>query len=127
MYDDCPTTIKMQKDIAEVLGKEAALLVPSGCMANAISMMTVAPSRGDCVVMGNQSHIMHYERGGMASLGGVFPWTVKNNPDGTMPLKDIEYPIVNAVNEHIPPVTAITLESSMNNCSGKVLRMDYIK
>ena len=126
MYDDDPTTKKLEKDMAEVLGKEAALLTPSGVQANTIAMMVAAPKRGDCIVMGNQSHLMHYERGGLACAGGVLPWIVKNLPDGTMPLDEIAYPINNAVNEHIPPVTGISLESSMNNCSGKVLRMDYI-
>jgi threonine aldolase len=42
IYFDDPTVNKLQKDVAELLGKEAALFVPSGTMANAAAMMTVA-------------------------------------------------------------------------------------
>ena len=86
IYSDCPTTNKLQKDVAELLGKESALLVSSGTMANCVSMMTLAEKRGDSVVMGNLSHIVNYERGGVSGMGGVMPWVIQNNPDGTIPL-----------------------------------------
>ena len=74
IYQDCPTTNKLQKDIAELLGKEASLLVASGTQANCASMMVLAPVKGDSVVLGDQCHIMNYERGGHAALGSVLPW-----------------------------------------------------
>ena len=76
IYGDCPTTNKLQKDIAKLLGKEAALLTASGTQANAISMMTVCPTRGDSVVLGNWSHITNYERGGISGMGGIMPWVI---------------------------------------------------
>lgn len=55
------------------------------------------------------------------------PWIIKNQPDGTIPIDEMEY-ITNIMpNEHVVPIKSISLESSMNNCNGKALRMDYIK
>ena len=86
IYSDCPTTNKLQKDVAELLGKEAALFVSSGTMANCASMMTLAQTKGDSVILGNWSHIANYERGGISGMGGIMPWVIANNTDGTLPL-----------------------------------------
>jgi len=69
IYNDCPTTNKLQKDIAELLGKEAAILTASGTQANCVSMMTLCQNRGESVVMGNLAHILNYERGGIGMVG----------------------------------------------------------
>jgi threonine aldolase len=55
------------------------------------------------------------------------PWVIKNQEDGTLPIDEMEYITNIAPNEHVVPIQAISLESSMNNCQGKVLRMDYIQ
>ena len=78
IYGDCPTTNKLQRDVAELLGKEDALLVASGTQANCISMMTIGQKKGDSVVMGDLSHIMNYERGGVANMASVLPWILPN-------------------------------------------------
>ena len=76
--------------------------------------------------MGHMSHIAKYERGGIGSVAGIMPWVIKNQEDGTLPIEEMEYITNIAPNEHVVPIQAISLESSMNNCQGKVLRMDYI-
>lgn len=101
--------------------------MPSGCMANIAAMMTVCPTRGDACVVGNWSHIVNYERGGLSTVGGIMPWVIANEEDGTMPLDQIEKVCNFSINEHIVPVTGISLESPHNNKSGVVLRPDYIK
>ena len=89
-------------------------------------MMAIAPIKGQAVVMGHKCHIVKYERGGIAAVGSAFPWIVRNNPDGTLPLEQIEYVCSITPNELVVPVAGITLESSQNHMSGKVLRPDYI-
>ena len=66
IYSDCPTTNKLQTDVAELFGKEAALLVASGTQANCTSMMAMAPIKGNSVVMGSMSHLVNYERGSLS-------------------------------------------------------------
>ena len=59
-------------------------------------------------------------------MTGTMPWVLQNNLDGTIPLDDIAFACGKVANEHVVPITGISLESSQNECSGRVLRMDYI-
>ena len=88
-------------------------------------MMLLAEKLGDSVIVGSKSHIIHYERGGI-SMTGTMPWVLQNNLNGTIDLDDIEFACGKVANEHVVPITGISLESSQNECSGRVLRMDYI-
>ena len=84
--EDCPTTIKLEKKIADLFGKEASLLVPSGIMANNLNLKLMAGLSGESVLIGSNSHAINNERGGISSFASIMPWTVPNNADGTMPL-----------------------------------------
>ena len=88
--------------------------------------MAMAPIKGNSVVMGSMTHLVNYERGSLSQTGSVMPWVVANEPNGTMNLKLIEKACYFIKNEHIVPITGISLESSHNNCSGQALRLEYI-
>jgi len=88
VFGEDPTTNRLEAMAAERTGKEAALLVSSGTMGNLASVLTHC-GRGDEIILGNLSHTVVYEAGGIAALGGIHPRTVQNMPDGTMPLEDI--------------------------------------
>lgn len=79
-----PSCFRLETEMAKILGKEGALFVPSGTMANLISVLVHCDIRGSEVILGDNSHIHIYENGGIATLGGVHPRTVRNNEDGTM-------------------------------------------
>ena len=66
---DDPTVIKLQERVAELLGKEAALYVPSGSMGNHTSIRAHTES-GDEIICHEMSHIYHYEAGAPAGLSG---------------------------------------------------------
>src|SRR5437660_3057193 len=67
VYGEDPTINRLQELAAERTGKEAALFVPSGTMGNAVAVLTHA-GRGQAVIVGDQSHIYHYEAGGSSTL-----------------------------------------------------------
>ncbi|MFM9958216.1 MAG: threonine aldolase family protein [Phycisphaerales bacterium] len=67
---DDPTVIALQEKVAALLGKEAALFVPSGTMANQIAIRAQTEP-GDEVIAHEDSHILHYETGAPAALSGV--------------------------------------------------------
>lgn len=71
VFVDDPTVLKLQAKVAELLNKEDALFVSSGVMANLVSMMLLCPQHGSSVILGNMSHILTYERGGIGSVAGV--------------------------------------------------------
>ena len=75
VYGEDPTVKELEELAARKLGKEAALLVPSGTQANLISLMTNC-KRGDLVILESQSHIYWYEVGGLSAIGGLFPWLI---------------------------------------------------
>jgi len=125
VYGEDPTTNHLEKMAAERVGKEAALLVPSGTMGNLICALTHC-ARGEEVILGDWSHIFLNEAGGMSALGGIFPHTIPNQPDGTMRLEDIEAAI-RADNIHFPRTRLICLENTHNRCSGSALSSDYFE
>src|SRR6188768_972688 len=70
VYGEDPTVIELERRTAELLGKERALFVPSGTMANQIALL-VHTRRGDEVVVGEGTHCMHFEAGAAAAWSGV--------------------------------------------------------
>jgi len=69
-YGEDPSVNRLQERIAELLGKEAALFVPSGTMANQIGLK-VLTRPGDEVVVGHEAHIVWHESGAASANSGV--------------------------------------------------------
>ncbi|KAJ4834156.1 putative low-specificity L-threonine aldolase 1 [Turnera subulata] len=121
-----PTASRLENEMAKIMGKEAALFVPSGTMGNLISVLVHCNIRGSEVILGDISHIHIYENGGISTIGGVHPRTVKNNPDGTMDIDLIEAAIRDPRGEIVFPTTRlICLENSQANCGGRCLSAEY--
>lgn len=124
VYGEDPTVNRLQSLSAEMLGKEAALFVPSGTMGNLASVLAHC-GRGDEVIMGDCAHTFIYEAGGISALGGVHPHTIPNQADGTLLFDDIRHAI-RSDNEHFPPSRLLILENTQNKCGGVVLTRDYM-
>jgi len=125
VYGEDPTINRLQAMAAERLGKEAALFVPSGTMANLVCLLSHC-GRGDEAIMGHMAHTFLFEAGGSAAVGGIHPHTVPNQPDGTLDLDDIRAAIRDPNNEHYPRTRLICLENTHNRCGGAVLAPDYM-
>jgi threonine aldolase len=125
VYGEDPTVNRLEAMAAERLGKEAAMFVPSGTMANLICVLTHC-DRGDEAILGHIAHIFLFEAGGSAAVGGIHPRTVPNQPDGTLGLADLEMAIRDPRNEHYPRSRLICLENTHNRCSGAVLTPAYM-
>src|SRR3954470_3612623 len=70
VYGEDPTVTALEQRVAELLGKESALFVPSGTMGNQIALL-VHTRPGDEVVIGEGAHVAFYESGAGAALAGV--------------------------------------------------------
>lgn len=123
VFGDDPTVNRLEALAAERLGLEAALFVASGTMGNLAALLAHC-GRGDEVILGDKSHTIVYEQGGMAALGGIMPHTLPNQPDGTLRLADIEAAI-RGDNVHFPRTRLICLENTHNNCFGVSLTAEY--
>jgi len=72
VYGEDPTVNRLEQKAAEMLGKEAALFVPSGTMGNAIAVRLLT-GRGDEVLVERRSHVVRFELAGMSEISGVMP------------------------------------------------------
>jgi len=125
VFGEDPTVRRLESLAAEMTGKEAALLVPSGTMANLISLLTHC-GRGDEVILGDQAHIFYYEQGGSAAVGGIHPRTVANRMDGTLDLAAVENAL-RGDDLHFPRSRLIAVENTHNRCSGSPLPPSYLQ
>lgn len=125
VFGEDPTVNRLQEIAAEKMGKEAGLFVASGTMGNLVATLTHC-GRGDEVIMGDKGHTFLFEVGGISALGGVFPHTLPNLPDGTMDLEQIRS-AVRPADIHHPTTKLIILENTHNRCGGVVLSEKYTR
>jgi threonine aldolase len=125
VFQGDPTVNKLQDLAAQRMGKEAALLVPSGTMANLASILTHC-GRGAEVILGNRAHTYKYEKGGISAYGGIHSTQIPNQDDGTMQLEDIKAAI-RGIDDHFPVTKLICLENTHNVCGGAPLSVKYTK
>ncbi len=78
-----PTVIRLEEMSATLLGKEAAIFVPSGTMGNLVSVLSLA-EHGTEVIAGDRAHTVVYERGGIAAVGGHPIRTLPNGRFGML-------------------------------------------
>jgi threonine aldolase len=124
VFGEDPTVNRLEALAAERMGKEAALFVASGTMANLVSQLSHC-FRGDEMILGDQSHIFCYEQGGSAAVGGIHPRSIRNQPDGTMVIEEIEAAI-RPDNVHFPKSRLIVIENTHNRCDGNPIDIHYM-
>ncbi|MGD9183125.1 MAG: low-specificity L-threonine aldolase [Desulfobacterales bacterium] len=125
VFGEDPSINRLEKMAAERLGKEAALFVASGTMANLVSLLAHC-DRGDEIILGSQAHTFLAEQGGSAAIAGIHPRTLTNQPDGKLDLDDIKFAI-RGDDIHFPHTRLIILENTHNGCNGYPLDADYMQ
>ncbi|MDR2175426.1 MAG: low-specificity L-threonine aldolase [Synergistaceae bacterium] len=116
VYGEDPTTARLEKAGAELLGKEAALYVTSGTQGNLVSLLTHC-GRGDGVLLGKDSHILNYEGGGLCALGGLVPLPVDDA--GSLPsVSELARALPDAGNVHSVRAKLLCLENTHNRGGG---------
>ena len=123
VYREDPTVNQLETMAAGIMGKEAALFTTSGTQSNLIAVLTHT-NHGDEIIMGDEAHMLWYEVGGAAALGGVTLRTVPNDSCGRLSLDDIDQSIRDK-DIHYPETTLLCLENTHNRCGGTVLTTDY--
>lgn len=123
-YGDDPTILRLERQSATMLGKEAAMLLPTGTMANLCAVMAQT-GRGDAVVLEASAHIYQTEQGGIASLAGV-PYRPLPGIRGAIPLPVLEAELDNAPYMIRLRPALLCLETTHNAAGGAVLPLDYL-
>jgi len=124
VFGEDPTVNRLQELAAELLGKEAALFVPSGIMANQLSIKALTQP-GDEVIIESQSHIFHYEAGAGGALCGVQFYCLEGDR-GILEPAQVEAAI-RTEEYYLPPTRLICLENTHNRGGGTVYPLDRIK
>ena len=119
-----PTVAKLEAATAERLGKEAALFVPSGTMANLVAVR-VHCHPGDELVCEASSHVIVYEQAGYAQIAGVAARTFPGKR-GAMATEALEG-CVRPANDHFARTRLLWLENTHNNGGGSVLPWDVVR
>ena len=117
VYGQDPTVNELQARCAELLRMEAALLVPSGTMANLVAILAHT-RRGDAVVLEEQSHVARAEAGGVAAVAGCMPLPVRGR-HGVLGAAEVE-PALLPPDEHRPQPTLFCVENTHNRGGGTV-------
>ncbi len=121
---DDPTVIKLQERMARLFGKEAALYVPSGSMANQTAIKSQTES-GDEIITHQDNHIYHYEGGAPAGLSGC-SMRLLTGDNGQFTAKDVEAAI-RPTDSHFPQSRLVVIENTHNRGGGSVWSLDRIR
>ncbi len=122
VYGDDPTVQKLEKLAASMVGKEAALFVPSGTFGNQLALFTHC-NRGTEVILGEDCHIFEHEVGAASIIAGVHLRTLQT-VSGKMELQKIKQSI-RPEDLHYPETSLICLENAYSN--GAVVDIEYMK
>ncbi len=123
VFGDDPTVNALEEESAARLGKEAALFVPTGTMANTIAIGSQTRP-GDEMLLMEDSHIYLYEAGGSARLWGVHPRPLAAT-DGCLDAAEVRS-CIRPDDEHQPRTSLICLENTHNMQGGRVVSPEQV-
>jgi threonine aldolase len=124
VFGDDPTVHRLEERVADLLGKEAAVFVPSGTMGNQIALRTLTQP-GDEVLVEGQAHIYYYEAGGPAALSGVMCRCLTGRR-GVFSGADVES-VLRPADVHFAPTRLVCVENTHNRGGGKVWSLTEIE
>jgi len=124
VYGEDPTVNSLQEKVARLLGKEAALFVPSGTMANQLAIKSHTQP-GDEIIIESTSHAYNFEGGATAALSGVQFYCIKGDR-GILGASQIEEAIRPA-DHHFPSTKLICLENTHNRGGGAIYPLEKVR
>ena len=122
VYGDDPTVNRLQTVVAERLGKEAALFLPTGTQSNLVALLTHC-QRGDEYIVGHDAHTYKYEGGGAAALGGIQPQPVAFVNNGEVDLDEVAR-VIKEDDVHFARTRLVCLENTQH---GRVQSLEYMR
>ncbi|HYV03829.1 MAG TPA: GntG family PLP-dependent aldolase [Blastocatellia bacterium] len=124
VYGEDPTAQRLQERAAEILGKEAALFVPSGTMGNQIAVR-LHTQPGQEVIIEERSHMFNMEMAGMAVISGALAHPIRC-PDGIMDWDSIEQ-AMRPRTSYFAQTGLIAVENTQNLAGGSVMSFDRMQ
>ena len=125
VYGEDPSVNRLEAMAASMMGKDAALLVPSGTMGNLAAMLTHC-ARGTKAIVGSQSHTNLYEAGGASALGGIVLTTVTNTDDGELDTHELLRELGTPADDHFAQPSLVVIENTHNRCGGAPIKLSHM-
>jgi len=120
-----PSTNALQERVADLLGKEAAVFLPSGTMCNQIALL-VHCRRGDEVIAADRAHIFTSEAGGGSCFAGVQTWPLTTKR-GIFSAAELAAAVREAGGRHSPRSRLVALEQTVNRGGGAIWPLEAIE
>lgn len=124
VFGDDPTVNRLQQMVAELLGKEDGLYVPSGSMSNAIALKSQTVP-GNEIIIERFGHIVNYEVANAAVFSGL-QTNMIDGINGVITREQVE-PLIKAESLHSPGTRLICLENTHNRAGGTVFPLEEMK
>lgn len=119
VFGDDPTVLALERRVAALAGKEAALFVPSGTMGNQLAVH-VATRPGDEVLLEATSHIFLYEQGGIGANSGCLAHVVPGER-GRIPAAALGDALRSAEDDHVARLSLVCVENTHNRAGGAIV------
>ncbi|HLY49913.1 MAG TPA: threonine aldolase family protein [Solirubrobacteraceae bacterium] len=120
-----PTTTALQERVAELLGHEAAVFLPSGTMCNEVALRIHVRPGGDEIICDSSSHPVVAEAGGPAQLAGAMVRTIDGD-GGVFTGEQVEHAIRTRVDRYAPRSRVVSVEQTTNMGGGHVWPLQTI-
>ncbi|MBL0341724.1 MAG: aminotransferase class I/II-fold pyridoxal phosphate-dependent enzyme [Bacteroidetes bacterium] len=124
VFNEDPTVVELEKKVAAIFGKEAALFCPSGTMTNQIAIKILSAS-GQEIICDHSSHVYLYEGGGLAFNSGLST-NLLIGDRGRLHASQVEEAI-KPDHVYYPKTALVSLENTHNRGAGSVYKLDEIK
>ncbi|MEM9536555.1 MAG: GntG family PLP-dependent aldolase [Cyanobacteria bacterium P01_E01_bin.45] len=121
---DDPTVTQLEEYVADLLGKEAAVFMPSGTMTNQVAVR-LHTQPGDEIALESEAHIYYYEGGGPAALSGVSCRHIAGQR-GLFSRSDLEQ-VLRSHNPHYPPTRLVCVENTHNRGGGSIFPLETMR
>lgn len=125
VWGEDPSVNELEDRAAELLGKEAGLFVASGTMANLAALVAQVP-RGGEIIAGGETHIVNDEAAGHAVVVGASIRQLRERPDGTFDLGEVEDAFRDATDIHQPPTALVAIENAHSHSMNSPLPPSYV-
>lgn len=114
VFMEDPTTLALERFVAELTGKEDALLVLSGTMGNQVALRVHCTAPPQAILCDRRGHIINYEAGGVASLSQAMTQPIDAKNGSYITLEEVQQYAVISDNVHACPTRVISLENTLN-------------
>ena len=125
VWGEDPTVNALEERAAELLGKEAGLFVSSGTMANLAALVAHVP-RGGEIIAGGETHMVNDEAAGHAVVVGASIRQLREGPEGTFDLGELEEAFRDANDIHQPPTALVAIENAHSHSMNSPLAPAYV-